>query len=72
MEKTRGIYCIGTKVRKTNSRPFKSGSMVNTVKSVIAHPYKFNQISKLHVPAYEFFEDDSIVEAGSVIAVFNQ
>jgi hypothetical protein len=72
MEQTIGIYGIGTKVRKTNSRPFKSGLMVNTVKSVVAHPYKFNQVSKLHAPAYEFFEDDSIVETGSVIAVFNQ
>jgi bifunctional NMN adenylyltransferase/nudix hydrolase len=55
---------VGKKVKKckpsgqprlTNIKPFKSGSIINTVKGVINHPY-------LNVPAYTFIEDDSYVE----------
>lgn len=45
---------VGLRVRKER-KPFKSGGKVNTVKGVVDHPV-------LHVPAYTFEEDDSIVE----------
>jgi hypothetical protein len=44
----------GTQVTK-GKKPFKSGSMVNTVTGVIEHHI-------LGVPAYIFQEDDSYVE----------
>lgn len=53
---------IGKKVEKCsigrqeeNGKPFKSGSITNTVKSIIIHPI-------LEVFAYTFEEDDSYVE----------
>jgi len=41
-------------------KPFKSGKKHNTVKDVVIHPI-------LGVPAFSFFEDDSIVECSSCI-----
>ena len=46
---------IGKKVEKKSSKPFKSGSRVNTTNGVINHPI-------LNIPAYTFEEDVSIVE----------
>jgi len=46
---------IGSTVSKVSGRPFKSGLKVNTVKGVTDH-------NVLHIPAFTFFEDDSIVE----------
>jgi len=45
---------VGKKVIKAN-KPFKSGNKINTVLSVTEHPM-------LHIPAFTFIEDDSIVE----------
>ena len=49
---------IGKQVSKKpngqNSKPFKSGSKINTVKGIIEHP-------QLKVPAFTFVEDDSYV-----------
>ena len=45
---------IGKKVQK-DSKPFKSGSKINTVEGLIRHLH-------LRVPAYTFEEDDSYVE----------
>jgi len=45
---------IGKKVKK-DSKPFKSGSKINTVDGLIRHLH-------LRVPAYTFEEDDSYVE----------
>jgi len=42
-------------------KPFKSGNKHNTVKNVVIHPI-------LGVPAFSFFEDDSIVECSRCIA----
>ena len=51
-----GRECSKTKFRpKTEPKPFKSGSKVNTIKNVINHPI-------LNIPAYTFEEDDSYVE----------
>lgn len=47
---------VGTSVYKMSGKPFKSGSKINTVKAVIDHP-------RIGVPAFEFAEDDSVVEA---------
>jgi hypothetical protein len=41
------------------SKPFKSGAKINTIKGVINHPH-------LNVPAYVFHEDDSHVECRRV------
>ncbi|MNO10710.1 hypothetical protein D3C76_02680 [compost metagenome] len=46
---------IGKKVVKHSRKPFKSKSVINTVKGVIEHPI-------LNIPAYTFAEDDSFVE----------
>lgn len=46
---------IGKKVRKGSDKPFKSRQKINTVKGVIDHPV-------LHIPAFTFEEDDSVVE----------
>ena len=47
---------VGKKVwKKTSRKPFKSGNLFNTVKSIINHP-------QLNIPAYTFEEDDSYVE----------
>ncbi len=53
---------IGKKCKKKsanylnyNSKPFKSGEKINTIKGVINHP-------QLNIPAYTFIEDDSYVE----------
>jgi len=43
------------KNRAKRKRKFKSGSFINTIKSVIIHPI-------LGIPAYTFVEDDSYVE----------
>ena len=41
--------------KKINTKPFKSGLHINTVKGIMEHPI-------LHIPAYTFEEDDSFVE----------
>lgn len=54
---------IGKKVKKKSinnddlyqSKPFKSGKKINTVKGIIMHPILF-------IPAYIFEEDESYVE----------
>lgn len=53
---------IGTKVRKTSTKPFKSGNKINTIKGYIIHP-------TLKVISYTFEEDDSYVEARRCIAI---
>lgn len=55
---------IGTKVRKTSSKPFKSGEKVNTIKGYTTHP-------KLNVPCYTFEEDESYVEVRRCIEIKN-
>jgi hypothetical protein len=52
---------IGKCVKK-DSKPFKSGRKINTVKDVIEHPILF-------VPAYTFKEDDSYVECRRCVVV---
>ena len=61
------IYSTGTRVRKLSGKPFKSGFLFNTIKTVIEHPYKINPITNTGVPAYTFLEDESVVEAAAVI-----
>lgn len=56
------IYPIGTKVCKKSGKPFKSLSDVNTISSIVEHPYK-KDYNGVGVPSYTFIEDDSIVEA---------
>lgn len=56
------IYPEGTKVVKFSGKPFKSGEHVNTVKDVIEHPNKIDPETGKGVPAYTFYEDESIVE----------
>ena len=46
---------IGKKASKKSGKPFKSTLKMNTIKCVTDHPM-------LHIPAYTFVEDDSIVE----------
>lgn len=53
---------IGTKVRKTSPKPFKSGLKINTIKGYIIHPL-------LKTTSYTFEEDDSYVEARRCIEV---
>ena len=60
------IYACGTKVKKLSEKPFNSGLVFNTVKSVTEHPHKIDPETNKGVPAYTFFEDDSIVEAAAV------
>lgn len=60
------LFGYGTRVRKISGKPFKSGLQFNTVKSVVDHPHKINPETGKAVPAYTFFEDDSIVEAAAV------
>lgn len=62
-------YNIGKRVckgsiceQKLNNKPFKSGSIINTVKDIIMHP-------TLNIPAYTFEEDDSYVECRRCIVV---
>lgn len=45
---------IGLQVHK-DKKPFKSGLKFNTVSGVVDHPV-------LHIPAFTFIEDDSVVE----------
>lgn len=52
-----GVLVPESKVVKMSGKPFKSGSKVNTIKGVTAHPV-FPEKT-----AYTFVEDDSIVEA---------
>ena len=59
------IYPEGTKVVKFSGKPFKSGEHVNTVKCVVEHPNKIDKNTGRGVPAYTFYEDDSIVECAS-------
>lgn len=47
---------VGTKVRKTSSKPFKSDEKINTIKGTVMHP-------KLNLLCYTFEEDESYVEA---------
>ena len=56
------IYPEGTRVVKFSGKPFKSGEHINTVKDVIEHPNKIDPETDKGVPAYTFYEDDSIVE----------
>lgn len=63
------IYSTGTIVRKLSGKPFKSGSLLNTVRTVTEHPHKINPITNTGVTAYTFFEDESIVEAAAVIKI---
>lgn len=50
------------RVRKYSGKPFKSGLKINTVKGEVDHPV-------LHIPAYTFEEDDSIVEQRQCVEV---
>lgn len=59
------IYPEGTKVVKFSGKPFKSGEHVNTVKDVVEHPNKIDKNTGKGVPAYTFYEDDSIVECAN-------
>lgn len=45
---------IGKTVSK-KSKPFKSGQKINTIKELVIHPI-------LNIPAFSFYEDNSIVE----------
>lgn len=54
------IYPEGTKVKKNSGKKFKSGELVNTVKSVVDHPNKIKD--GIPVKGYTFYEDESIVE----------
>jgi hypothetical protein len=45
------IKSANLKVIKTSHKPFKSGSVINTIKGIIDHPV-------LHIPAYIFEEDE--------------
>lgn len=65
MRKPSEIFEVGTKVFKLSGKPFKSGFVVNTVKGVVEHPNKIDPETNTGVPAYTFFEDDSIVEASA-------
>lgn len=65
MRKPSKIFEVGTKVSKLSGKPFKSGFVVNTVKGVVEHPNKIDPETNTGVPAYTFFEDDSIVEAAA-------
>lgn len=51
---------IGDKVVKKSSKPFKSGNKVATVKGTVNHPV-------LNLPAFTFYEDESIVECRKCI-----
>lgn len=66
MRQANGTYACGTKVKKLSEKPFKSGLVYNTVKSVTEHPWKIDPATNKGVPAYTFFEDDSIVKAAAV------
>lgn len=66
MRQANEIYACGTKVKKLYEKPFKSGLIFNTVKSVTEHPQKIDPETNKGVAAYTFFEDDSIVEAAAV------
>ncbi len=66
MRQANEIYACGTKVKKLSKKPFKSGLVYNTVKSITEHPHKIDQETNKGVPAYTFFEDDSVVEAAAV------
>lgn len=46
---------VGKRVYKSSSKPFKSGSKINTVLAVIDHPV-------MGTPAFTFEEDASVVE----------
>ena len=67
MRKPSKIFEVGTKVSKISGKPFKSGFVVNTVKGVVEHPNKIDPETNVGVPAYTFFEDDSVVEAAACI-----
>lgn len=62
MNSNEAILPIGTKVRKTSPKPFKSGFKVNTIKGYTTHPL-------LKITSYTFEEDDSYVEARRCIKV---
>lgn len=63
---------IGYKTHKTSiikkdnnpseSKPFKSGFKINTIKGLINHPI-------LNIPAYTFEEDDSYVECRRCVII---
>jgi hypothetical protein len=69
MRQPREIYSTGTRVRKLSGKPFKSGSLLNTVKTVTEHPNKIDPDTNTGVAAYTFLEDESIVEAAAVIKI---
>ena len=66
------IFEVGTKVSKLSGKTFKSGFAVNTIKGVVEHPNKINPETNVGVPAYTFFEDDSVVEAAACTKIFTQ
>jgi hypothetical protein len=51
---------INQYVNKKSNKPFKSGKKFNKVKSVVTH-------SILKIPAFTFYEDDSIVECRKIL-----
>jgi hypothetical protein len=50
---------IGQRVEKKSGKPFKSGNKTATVKGVTINPHTYN-------PAFEFVEDESVVDAWKV------
>ena len=71
MRKTRSteLFETGTKVKKNSDKKFKSGLEINTVKSVVEHPYLKDNTTGDPRPAYTFFEDDSVVEAAICLKI---
>ena len=61
------IFPIGTRVMKKSGKKFLSKSTVNTVKGVVAHPYKKDPETGVGVPAYTFVEDGSVVECATCV-----
>lgn len=65
MTKTELEQMIGRKVCKLSDRPFKSGSKVNTIASVVKHAH-------IQAWSFTFKEDDSVVEARQCRVVENE
>lgn len=61
------IFPAGTRVMKKSGKKFLSKSTVNTVKGVVAHPYKKDPETGVGVPAYTFVEDGSVVECATCV-----
>ena len=68
MRQPNEIYKLGTRVRKTSGKPFKSGLMANTVESVVEHPHKNvakHNSKELRIRVYaHFFEDAELTVGG--------